>query len=456
MVSGAGEDSDGFSSSTNWNATDWNADPNTIAFDGGGNGNSVLYGSSLDPNFSGGPAPGATAPYSLSNPFPTGVTPIIGSSQGLATYIGSPLSTMLHSQRTQLTYNFNFGWEIDLSHGFRLAAGYVGSRGLFLPLGSADLNQLDLGTIASNQTALINTMVPNQWAGIQPSTNANYGQATVPLWVSLQEFPQFGSGGGCCGSGVAIHGYRGGDSEYSSLQTKLEKRLSSHFTTLTSFTWAKLMTDDGNPPLGFVGSHNGAPQDWRNMNFEHSVSPQEVKFQFTWQASYDLPIGKGRLLDLSGPADAVLGKWTVNGIAYLSDGVPINSPVVGAGFAYFNQRTDMTCDPSKGAPHTAAQWFVPTCFTVPSSPFVAGTAPAYLDNVRTMGAQDLDLSLFKSLTLGKEKDLRFEISAYNVTNKAQFSGPTVSSPSSGYVNFGQILSDSNTPRQFQFGSRFTF
>ena len=364
---------------------------------------------------------------------------------------------MLHSQRTQLTYNFNFGWDVDLSHGFHLAAGYVGSRGLFLPLGGVDLNQLDLGTIASYQGALVNTMVPNQWAAILPSTNTYYGQATVPLWFSLQEFPQFSSGGYPGGSGVGVHGYPGGDSDYSSLQTKLEKRLSNHFTTLVSFTWAKLITDDSQPPLGFVGSHNGSPQDWKNMNLEHSVSPQEVKFQFTWQASYDLPVGKGRLLSLNGPGNAVLGGWTINGIAYLSDGIPINSPGSGSPLAVnFNQRTDMVCNPSQGAPHTAAQWFLPNCFTTPASGFVAGTAPDYLDNVRTMGAQDLDLSLFKSFTIGKEKNLRFEISSYNVANKAQFAGPSVSSPSSGFVNFGQILSDSNTPRQFQFGSKFTF
>jgi hypothetical protein len=101
-------------------------------------------------------------------------------------------------------------------------------------------------------------------------------------------------------------------------------------------------------------------------------------------------------------------------------------------------------------------WFTPNCFTTPASQFVAGTAPAYLDNVRTMGAEELDLSLYKNFTIGKEKDLRLEVSSYNVTNKAQFSAPNVSSPASGYVNFGQILSTSNTPRQFQFGSRFTF
>jgi len=171
------------------------------------------------------------------------------------------------------------------------------------------------------------------------------------------------------------------------------------------------------------------------------VSPQDVKYQFTWQASYDLPIGKGRALDLGRAGNAVLAGWTTNGVAYVSSGVPINSPIAGASPSYFNQRTDMACDPSKGAPHTAAQWFSPTCFTAPASPFVAGTAPAYLDHVRTMGAQDIDLTLFKS---------------FNVENKVQFGTPNVSSLNNNYQDFGLIQSDINSPRQLQFGSRFAF
>ncbi len=37
---------------------------------------------------------------------------------------------------------------------FVVSAGYVGSRGLFLPLGVLDLNQLPLSVIASNGSAL--------------------------------------------------------------------------------------------------------------------------------------------------------------------------------------------------------------------------------------------------------------------------------------------------------------
>jgi hypothetical protein len=243
--------------------------------------------------------------------------------------------------------------------------------------------------------------------------------------------------------------------------------MSQHFTMLASFTWGKIMTDDGNPPLGFVGAHAGAPQDVKNLKFEHSVSPQDVKYQFTAQASYDLPVGRGRALNLNGVTNAIFGAWTINGVFYLSSGIPIASPHVGAATSYFNQRPNMNCNPAKGAPHTAAQWFTPNCFSQPSdnqSPFVAGNAPAYLDGVRTMGADDLDFTISKTFKLRKDWNLRFEASCFNVANKAQFGVPSVVSeyPLDSNNNpydstpFGLITADSNLPRQFQFGSRFTF
>jgi hypothetical protein len=448
-VGSAGLNSDGYSTSNIWNATAYNQDQNAIAYDCdnfqvcGDSGNTVL----LSP---------------LNNPFPNGLVPLLHNPSGFANNLGTSLNTMFQSQRTPTIYNFNFGLEYELPRQVVLSAGYVGSRGLFLPLGSFDINQLDLETIGKYQSDLLNSTVPNQWANIQPATNANYGSSTVPLWVSVQQYPQFGDGSYGAGNGINVHGYPGGDSEYSSLQTKLQKRLTKHFTALASFTWAKLITDDANPPLGFVGSHLGAAQDQKNLSLEHSVSPQDVKYQFTGDVSYDLPFGHGRAVGLNGVGNAVLGGWTANAIAYLSTGVPIASPTVGAATQYFNQRPDMTCDPSKGAPHTAATWFNYSCFAMPASSFVAGTAPAYLDHVRTMGAQDFDLSAYKHFSLGGERDLRFDISAYNVGNRAQLGMPGVpsitgvqSDPSVAAV-FGLITSTVNSPRQFQFGSRFTF
>jgi hypothetical protein len=460
-VASAGNDTDGFSTSTTWNGTCVNADGNTVF-----NGTAACNGAPA-----GSPALTAgnyTGPNSLSNPFPNGVVQTLGSSpSGLANNLGLSLSTVLHRQRTATTYNFNFGLEYELPHQVIVSVGYVGSRGLFLPISSVDLNQLDLATIQKYNLSLCVDatnpackMVPN--AG-PVSLNSNFTGATVPQWATLQQYPQFGNGGydGTVGTnggnGVIVNGYPGGDSEYSSLQTKVQKRLTGHFTTLAIFTWGKIMTDDGHPPLGFVGSHTVVVQDWKDLRLEHSISPQDVKYSFTGQVSYDLPVGKSRGVNLHGVSDAILGGWTTNGILYLGTGVPIASPVIAAPISYFNQRADLICNPSSGFHRSVNQWVNNSCFAFPASPFVPGTAPAYLDNVRTRGARNLDLSLYKSFTLGEHKDLRFDISSYNVTNTPQFGAPSrVSMTASGGQPYGAITNTINTPRQFQFGARFTF
>jgi hypothetical protein len=470
QVASATLNSDGYSTSNNWLGTCSNSDNNTVL-----NGSNQC-GANVP--FAGNPI---TAPYSLTNPFPPQLgAGLLPPSQlqpsGLATGLGGALNTMLHSQRTPVTYNFNFGLEYELPHQVVVSAGYVGSRGLFLPIGQVDLNQLSLAQIY-------------QIAGANNLATANYDPTG---FYAAEPFPQFTNGN--INTGVIVHGYPAGDSEYSSLQMKVQKRLTHHFTTLASFTWAKLMTDDGNPPLGFVGSHAGSIQDWRDMRYEHSVSPQDVKYQLTWQASYDLPVGKDRAVNLSGISNAILGNWTVDGIFYLSSGIPIASPEVGTspnlnvpgGTSYVTaQRADMICDPSKGAPHTAGVWFNPNCFSMPGTgvsivgatqtqlqsenPFIAGNAPAYLDHVRAMGANNLDLTFSKIYKLGETRDLRFNISCYNVANRAQLGAPTVAALSdvSAALNqvppvlvapagFGTIGLTINTPRQFQFGARFTF
>jgi hypothetical protein len=476
-VGSATINTDGFSSSSTWIGTCANADGNTV-FNGTSCGTNT--GSATDV---------FTGPYSLSNPFPVppgqpgGIVPVFTAPPpGLANNLGITLYTVLHSQRTPTTYNFNFGLEYELPHQVVVSAAYVGSRGLFLPLGtssgSVDLNQLDLGTINQYQASLCIdndptcSTLPNPYANLPGAFN---GQ-TVPLWYLLQKYPQFGNGAYGQGNGILVSGYPAGDSEYNSLQTKVQKRLTGHFTTLASFTWAKLITDDSNPPLGFVGSHNGGVQDWRNLGYEHSIAPQDIKYSFNGEVSYDLPVGKGQHVNLSGIGDAFLGGWTLNGILYLGTGVPINTPSSGTSPSYFNQRADMICNPAKGAAHTVAQWFNYACFATPgtenggaANPYVPGNAPDYLDNVRTRGARNLDLSVYKTFKFGEEKALRFDISGYNMTNYAQYGYPTVysttlvqpQSPCNPAVNsycagFGQITENVNTPRQFQFGARFTF
>jgi len=455
MVANNGLNTDGFFAATSWNATCYNADGNTVF-----NGTSACPGAAP-----GSPAQSVTGIYSLSNPFPNGVVQPTGSSLGPETNIGIGLDTELHSQPTPVTYNYNLGIEYQFPGQYVFSAAYVGSHGLYLPLAfGADLNQLPLSTIEKYQSALMNTMIPDQWEAIWPATSQFYGAATVPMYLSVEPYPQFSCGINC---GVGLYADPAGHSNYSSLQMKLQKRLTHHFTTLAEFTWGKLLSNDFAPPLGFIGSHGAeAPQDWKNLNLDYSISPQDLSYTFTWEASWDLPVGQGRALNLSGWPNRIVGGWTFNSILYLNSGVPVNAPY-GTGDQYFNQRVDQTCNPAKGAPHTVSEWFNYTCFATPGTEnggtvnyFVPGTAPAFLSSVRTDAGRELDLSLFKNFPFLEKQNLQLQVSSYNVTNYVQFGYPAIfwnPTPTvADMAGFGQITNDLNNPRQFQFAARYTF
>jgi hypothetical protein len=85
--------------------------------------------------------------------------------------------------------------------------------------------------------------------------------------------------------------------------------------------------------------------------------------------------------------------------------------------------------------------------------------------VRTMGANDVDLSLYKNFKIGEKRNLRFDVSSYNISNRPQLGMPnvptitevgTAAQPGPGQSVFGQITATVNSPRQYQFGARFSF
>ena len=176
-------------------------------------GNTVFNGTSCGTN-TGSPVNVFDGADSLSNPFPNGVVPTFTTApSGLGNNLGLTLNSILHSQRDPTIYNYNFALEYELPHQVVVTAGYVGSRGLFLPFSSVDLNELSLRQFGQYQSALTNTTVPNQWASILPATNANYQAPTAPLFVAVQPYPQFGNGLYGSGNGIIANGYPAGDSD---------------------------------------------------------------------------------------------------------------------------------------------------------------------------------------------------------------------------------------------------
>jgi hypothetical protein len=403
----------------------------------------------------------------LSNPFPNGIVEPTKGSLGSATNVGLGLNFVPRKAPDMTTYNFNFGFQYQFPHDAVLSVAWVGSRGLRLTFGNnvPDLNQLSLQTLAQYGGNLTN-MVPFPYTNAITNPNAPwYGATQVPQWVMLQKYPQFSYGvGNQGGSGALDWGDTLGDSIYHSLQAKFEKRLSKGFTTLASFTWGKLITNDDSGSLAFNGNNYTAPQDFQNLNLERALSTQDIPFYFSWELSYDLPIGANRALNLHGWADKALGGWTVGAVTSLSDGQPIATPT-GTLNPWFNQRPDIAGNCGTGAPKNINEWFNYTCLSEPTNLFAPGTAGPILSGIRAAGTRNLDFSLAKHFKFGDQKDLQLRAAAYNLTNSVQFGYPNVfwapenfgEQPNDGdQAGFGQITNQANVPRQMSFEGRFTF
>jgi hypothetical protein len=110
------------------------------------------------------------------------------------------------------------------------------------------------------------------------------------------------------------------------------------------------------------------------------------------------------------------------------------------------------------AVHTSASWFNVCAFGIPSGSFGNfGRNTPRGDSVFNM-----DLSPFKSFPVREGWNLQLRFEAFNVFNIQNYDVPSVvlinSNATSIVANVGRItgLAQGTTPRQLQFGLRFTF
>lgn len=76
----------------------------------------------------------ATGPYSLNQPFPSGVAPIPGYSLGLATNVGNTISYDDYNYRIPRTWEYSFGIQQGLPYGMIADLSYTGNYSLYEPV----------------------------------------------------------------------------------------------------------------------------------------------------------------------------------------------------------------------------------------------------------------------------------------------------------------------------------
>jgi carboxypeptidase family protein len=249
-----------------------------------------------------------------------------------------------------------------------------------------------------------------------------------------------------------------GSSHYNSLQTKFERRLTNGLQTLVSYTWSKSIDNTS----GYFGVEDGSGSRSSVQNFFDPQSNEgpsgfDIPQFFSWYTVWELPVGTGKRWLNSGPAAWILGNWSINSIFQARSGQPFNVGVAGdvaniggTGPAISNyERPNLVGNPIP-ATQTAAQWFDPTAFAIPSGAF----GNFQRNGLRSATVKNVDLSLFKNVPVNGNRVVQLRVEAFNVFNIQNFGVP--SGTTIGQAGAGAITSIVGTPRQIQIGARVVF
>jgi len=248
-----------------------------------------------------------------------------------------------------------------------------------------------------------------------------------------------------------------GDTNFHSLQMRVEKRYAGGLSLLGSYTWGKALGNVSDPlSAGESGGFQTTPQNAYNTRLDYGPLPFDQRHRLVVGYIYELPFGRGKRWLDSGPAGYILGNWQINGMTTLNSGPAItasgpNNSGTGPGTT---ARANCVKKPSFINGGTIDRWFDTSAFESTlggSAPFSFGTCgPGTLVGP---GTHNWDFSVFKKFPMTEGRWVQFHSEFFNLWNHAQFRSPNTVANNAA---FGQISATRTKARQIQFALKLYF
>jgi hypothetical protein len=397
----------------------------------------------------------------LSNPFPNGFVQPAGSTAGLATFNGQTISFL----NPEMKNPYSLRWNFDIQHTFgantMFEVAYIGNHAVHTPITVTQLNGIPrqyLSTLPVRDTALNTQMsasVANPMAGLLPN-GGSLNNSTTTLGQLLATYPQYpvGNSGSWSGSsGVIEQDLDNGSSYFQSLNLRLERRFSKGLSAIVNYGYSRLIEQ-----TTWLNDTDPVPEK-RVSTFDH---PQRIVVALT----YDLPVGRGRALDIhSRWLDTIIGGWRMTSVYTYQIGAPLvwvnGSTTTPGDYVYYggsgalaaslnNRYTDTT------GSGTALPAFATSLFATSSANAFAyhiRTFSTTFSNLRQDGLNEWDPSLLKNIPVTENTHFQLRFEFFNILNHPTFAAPNLQATN---AQFGVISSQANRPRTIQLGARFVW
>ncbi|HVE58844.1 MAG TPA: carboxypeptidase regulatory-like domain-containing protein [Pyrinomonadaceae bacterium] len=257
---------------------------------------------------------------------------------------------------------------------------------------------------------------------------------------------------------------------YNAASVKLTRRFGEGISLTTNYTWAKSI--DNASGTRTQGLDTLFPQDSSCLECEQGLSSFDVRHRWVLGAVYDLPVGKGKWLNIKNSiVNGFVGGWQLSVNSTIQSGVPqtltiginnagTNNPLPdrpsysGTGNGYLSTPTPT----SQGL-----RWYDPASFVVaPQGSF----GSVGRNTMITPGFRSIDMALGKRFTIEGRYNIQLRIEAFNVFNHPSWGAPNGNilagaafpgaPANAAHQGFGIINSTSIPMRQIQFGLKFAF
>jgi hypothetical protein len=344
-----------------------------------------------------------------------GVTPVLKLSQGFpplnpAQAINPGATSLDTNPKTPYYQEWNLAVQRALPGKLSLEVAYVGSKGVHLQ-GLTDQNQ---------------DMVP--------------GPGDVQ---ARRPYPFY--------SGFASMQMRG-NSDFNSLQIKMQKSLSHGLYFLSSYTFSRAIDD-----LVPICCNSPWPDDSYNLHLLKGLADYQQKNRWVTSFDYLLPLGKGQaLLNHSRVLDLVVGGWHWTGIFTMGSGFPFTPTM---GYDSSNTGTQGFTLPDRigngnisGSQRTIYNWFNVNAFQ-DAQPHTFGNSGVNV--LIGPGLINLDFGLRKVFDITERQKLQLRLESFNTLNHPNWGQPD-SGIDDGPGAAGVITSLANPSRIVQLGLLYRF
>lgn len=285
--------------------------------------------------------------------------------------------------------------------------------------------------------------------------NANqpfpYDPAHPTSVAARTPYPNFPAGG------VLLVDEWNNRSNYNALNAKIEANTHG-LNLLAAYTWSKSM-DTKSAAAAIDGDSAGwqGGQDVHNQAAEYARSGYDVGQRLVVAFVDDIPIGKGKLLDMHNRVlNGVFGGFQLNGVATFQGGFPFSvNGSDGSGLnggSNYAERANVSGNPALShSARSAKRWFNTSAFSNPA-PGLYGNSGRNI--LREPGVNNWDMSAFKNVGFFDRVTAQFRIESFNTFNHVILGG--ADSNVNDINTFGTISGTRIPGRIVQLGGKIIF